>query len=112
MTLIGPHRDDLHFYINEQDVQVFGSQGQQRTTALSIKLAEIDLLKEEIGEYPVLLLDDVLSELDDFRQSHLLGAIEGKVQTFVTTTNISGIDHNTIKQATTYTVTQGSVEKS
>lgn len=112
VTLIGPHRDDLHFYINEQDVQVFGSQGQQRTTALSIKLAEIDLLKEEIGEYPVLLLDDVLSELDDFRQSHLLGAIEGKVQTFVTTTNISGIDHNTIKQATTYTVTQGSVEKS
>lgn len=111
VTLVGPHRDDLHFYINEQDVQVFGSQGQQRTTALSIKLAEIDLLKEELGEYPVLLLDDVLSELDDYRQSHLLGAIEGKVQTFVTTTNISGIDHQTIKQATTFKVTQGKLEK-
>ncbi|WP_239253818.1 DNA replication/repair protein RecF [Listeria ilorinensis] len=112
VTLIGPHRDDSLFYINGQNVQVFGSQGQQRTTALSVKLAEIDLIHEETGEYPLLLLDDVLSELDDFRQSHLLGAIQGKVQTFVTTTNVSGIDHETLNQATTFQVEQGVVKKS
>ncbi|EPY2526650.1 DNA replication/repair protein RecF [Listeria monocytogenes] len=112
VTLIGPHRDDSLFYINGQNVQDFGSQGQQRTTALSIKLAEIDLIHEETGEYPVLLLDDVLSELDDYRQSHLLGAIEGKVQTFVTTTSTSGIDHETLKQATTFYVEKGTVKKS
>lgn len=62
-TLSGPHRDDLSFFINDREVQTYGSQGQQRTTALSLKLAEIELIHEEIGEYPVLLLDDVLSEL-------------------------------------------------
>ncbi|MBC1532182.1 DNA replication/repair protein RecF [Listeria seeligeri] len=112
VTLVGPHRDDSLFYINGQNVQDFGSQGQQRTTALSVKLAEIDLIHEETGEYPVLLLDDVLSELDDYRQSHLLGTIEGKVQTFVTTTSTSGIDHNTLKQATTFYVEKGTVKKS
>ena len=59
-TLLGPHRDDLQFGVNGKNVQTFGSQGQQRTTALSVKLAEIDLMKAETGEYPVLLLDDVL----------------------------------------------------
>src|SRR5699024_580660 len=77
-TLIGPHRDDLTFCINNKDVHVYGSQGQQRTTALSIKLAEIELINNEIGEYPILLLDDVLSELDHYRQSHLLNTIQGK----------------------------------
>nr|WGD69685.1 hypothetical protein P5630_05450 [Bacillus subtilis] len=65
--------------MNGRDVQTYGSQGQRRTTALSLKLAEIDLIHEEIGEYPILLLDDVLSELDDYRQSHLLHTIQGTV---------------------------------
>src|SRR5699024_6585793 len=90
-TLIGPHRDDLLFYINDKEVKLFGSQGQQRTTALSLKLAEIDLIYDQMNDYPILLLDDVLSELDDHRQSHLLSAIQGKVQTFVTTTTVDGI---------------------
>ena len=60
-TTIGPHRDDLSFFVNQKNVQTYGSQGQQRTTALSVKLAEIDLIKEETGEYPILLLDDVMS---------------------------------------------------
>ncbi|WP_163655363.1 DNA replication/repair protein RecF [Listeria sp. PSOL-1] len=111
VTLMGPHRDDSLFYINGQNVQIFGSQGQQRTTALSIKLAEIDLIKEEIGEYPILLLDDVLSELDDHRQSHLLEAIASKVQTFVTTTNTSGLNHAVLKQATTFHIENGAVRK-
>lgn len=107
ITLIGPHRDDLLFDVNGRDVQTFGSQGQQRTTALSVKLAEIELIKSEIGEFPVLLLDDVLSELDDYRQSHLLSTIQGKVQTFVTTTSIDGIHHETLKNASIYRVNNG-----
>lgn len=111
VTLFGPQRDDLIFYVNDRDVQTFGSQGQQRTTALSIKLAEIELIHAEIGEYPILLLDDVLSELDDYRQSHLLNTIQGKVQTFVTTTSVDGIDHQTLKEASTFHVKEGSMER-
>jgi DNA replication and repair protein RecF len=110
-TLFGPHRDDLIFYVNEKDVQTFGSQGQQRTTALSLKLAEIELIHAEIGEYPILLLDDVLSELDDHRQSHLLNTIQNKVQTFVTTTSVEGIHHETLEHASIFQVEQGSLEK-
>ncbi|MTH54171.1 DNA replication/repair protein RecF [Bacillus mangrovi] len=109
-TLAGPHRDDLQFLVNGRDVQTFGSQGQQRTTALSLKLAEIELIHEEIGEYPILLLDDVLSELDDYRQSHLLNTIQGRVQTFVTTTSVEGIDHQTLKEAAAYRVASGGLE--
>ena len=109
MTLIGPHRNDLHFFVNGYDIQTYGSQGQQRTTALSLKLAEIDLVKQEVGETPVLLLDDVLSELDDYRQSHLLNIMQGQVQTFVTTTNIAGLDHETIRKAKLYEVSAGKV---
>ncbi|WP_261809916.1 DNA replication/repair protein RecF [Levilactobacillus humaensis] len=108
-TLVGPHRDDLHFQVNDKNVQTFGSQGQQRTTALSVKLAEIDLMKEETGEYPVLLLDDVLSELDDARQTHLLTAIQDKVQTFITTTSLSGITRQLIKNPTIFHVADGTV---
>lgn len=109
-TLFGPHRDDLQFFVNERDVQTFGSQGQQRTTALSVKLAEIELIHSEIKEYPILLLDDVLSELDDYRQSHLLNTIQGKVQTFVTTTSIDGIDHQTLTDASTFVVDSGVIK--
>ncbi|WP_332634401.1 DNA replication/repair protein RecF [Halalkalibacter flavus] len=111
VTLFGPHRDDLAFSINERDVQTYGSQGQQRTTALALKLAEIELIYSEIGEYPILLLDDVLSELDDYRQSHLLRTIQGRVQTFVTTTNVSGIDEQTLNQAAIFHVSEGTITK-
>jgi DNA replication and repair protein RecF len=110
-TLFGPHRDDLLFFVNDRDVQTFGSQGQQRTTALSLKLAEIELIHSQIGEYPVLLLDDVLSELDDYRQSHLLNTIQGRVQTFVTTTSVDGIHHQTLKDASTFNVAAGVINK-
>ncbi|RWZ54745.1 DNA replication/repair protein RecF [Halobacillus fulvus] len=109
-TLAGPHRDDLIFHVNGKDVQTYGSQGQQRTTALSLKLAEIELIHSEVGEYPILLLDDVLSELDDFRQSHLLHTIQGKVQTFVSTTNIDGIEHEALKNAEIFHVKEGTID--
>lgn len=108
-TLIGPHRDDLVFHVNGKDVQTYGSQGQQRTTALSLKLAEIELIRNEVGEYPILLLDDVLSELDNYRQSHLLHTIQGKVQTFVSTTSVSDIKHETISQAELFHVENGMI---
>lgn len=110
ITLVGPHRDDLQFLVNGYDIQTYGSQGQQRTTALSLKLAEIELIKQETREAPILLLDDVLSELDDFRQSHLLNTIQGEVQTFVTTTSVEGIHHETIQHAKMFHVKQGKVE--
>lgn len=111
VTLIGPHRDDLQFFVNGYDIQTYGSQGQQRTTALSLKLAEIELIKQEVGEAPVLLLDDVLSELDDYRQSHLLNTIHGSVQTFVTTTSVEGIQHETIQNARLFEVVKGEVKE-
>ncbi|GAA3015592.1 DNA replication/repair protein RecF [Tetragenococcus solitarius] len=109
-TLVGPHRDDLSFLVNEKDVQIFGSQGQQRTAALSVKLAEIDLIKEETGEYPLLLLDDVMSELDDSRQLHLLETIEGKVQTFLTTTTLKQIKDKMTVEPEIFYINQGQLE--
>lgn len=85
-TTVGPHRDDIDIILNGESTKIYGSQGQQRTSVLSMKLAEIDLMKEESGDYPVLLLDDVLSELDDRRKEYLLDSIE-KVQTFITCTD-------------------------
>ncbi|API88307.1 DNA replication/repair protein RecF [Marinilactibacillus sp. 15R] len=108
-TVSGPHRDDLRFYINEKNVQTFGSQGQQRTTALSVKLAEIELMFEITGEYPVLLLDDVLSELDDDRQTHLLKSIQDKVQTFLTTTSLDGVKKELLNDPRIFKVSNGKI---
>lgn len=110
-TLIGPHRDDLIFYLNEVPVQTYGSQGQQRSTVLSLKLAEIELMKLSTGEYPLLLLDDVLSELDDDRQTHLIKAIENKVQTFITTTSLDGIKQQFIKEPVVIPIEKGTILK-
>ncbi|WP_353893298.1 DNA replication/repair protein RecF [Proteinivorax hydrogeniformans] len=85
-TNIGLHRDDIEFYVNGKDVKKYCSQGQQRTTILSLKLAEIEMFMSQRGTYPILLLDDVFSELDYKRRSFLLKAIKDKVQTFITTT--------------------------
>lgn len=109
-TTIGPHRDDLSFFVNQKNVQTYGSQGQQRTTALSVKLAEIDLIKEETGEYPILLLDDVMSELDDNRQLHLLETIEGKVQTFLTTTTLDHVKNKMTVEPEIFYVQQGEIK--
>ena len=84
-TLSGPQRDDFGIIINDKDVRLFGSQGQQRTAALSLKLAEIELVKKIINDTPVLLLDDVMSELDSTRRNALLETIKG-IQTVITCT--------------------------
>ena len=86
-TSVGPHRDDLEFFINDINAD-FGSQGQHRSLILSLKLAEIELIKAVTGDYPILLLDDVMSELDSQRQTKLLQGIKENVQTFITTTSL------------------------
>lgn len=83
-TGIGPHRDDLIFKVNGKILRSFGSQGQQRSAALALKLAQLEYVCQEIDEFPILLLDDVMSELDDQRRCQLLKFIDGKVQTFIT----------------------------
>lgn len=86
-SLSGPHRDDISFHVNGIDIRKFGSQGQQRTAALSLKLAEIEIVRKIVKDYPILLLDDVLSELDGNRQNQLLGGI-GHIQTVITCTGL------------------------
>ena len=87
-TLIGPHRDDMIFKINNQDCRYFASQGQQRTVALTLKLALMEIIKEEVKEYPILLLDDVLSELDNSRQDRLLSIVKN-YQTIISCADIN-----------------------
>lgn len=108
-TLYGVHRDDVRFLLNGKNVQTYGSQGQQRTTALSVKLAEIDLMKNQTGEYPILLLDDVLSELDGARQTHLLKTIQDKVQTFLTTPGLSDVARNLIHEPKIFYIQDGKI---
>ena len=98
-SLLGIHKDDLKIYMNENLADLFASQGQQRTIVLSLKIALIDLIKDEIGEYPILLLDDVLSELDQTRKNMLLDILNQKIQTFITTTSIDGINHQIVEKA-------------
>jgi DNA replication and repair protein RecF len=86
ITLLGPHRDDLIFTLNRQDARHFSSQGQKRTLVLALKLAELEYIKGETGEFPVLLFDDVFSELDETRRRLLLEAVDGRAQTFITGT--------------------------
>lgn len=83
-TGIGPHRDDLQLLLNNMSLRSFGSQGQQRSGALALKLSQLEYVRQEIGEFPILLLDDVMSELDNNRRAQLLQFIDGRVQTFIT----------------------------
>ena len=85
-TSVGPHRDDLVFSVGPADLRKYGSQGQQRTAVLALKLSELEYVKSETGEYPVLLLDDVMSELDPDRRQALLDFVRDRIQTFITTT--------------------------
>ncbi|EAZ92117.1 DNA replication/repair protein RecF [Crocosphaera chwakensis] len=91
-TVVGPHRDDVEFNINQTPAKSYGSQGQQRTLVLAIKLAELQLIEDVIGEPPLLLLDDVLAELDPNRQNKLLEVIQGRFQTLITTTYLHSFD--------------------
>lgn len=107
-TTVGPHRDDIQFFINGQEVKVYGSQGQKRTAALSLKMAEIEIVEKIIGEKPILLLDDVLSELDRSRQNYLLENIKG-IQTIITCTGLEEFVTNGININQTFEIVNGKI---
>ena len=109
-TQTGPHRDDICFYVNGIDVRTYGSQGQQRTAALSLKLAEIELVKSLIHDTPVLLLDDVMSELDSNRRNYLLDSIKD-IQTVVTCTGYDDFIKSRLTIDKIYEVVQGNVRE-
>lgn len=109
-TFVGPHRDDISFFIGDIDIRKFGSQGQQRTSALSLKLSEIELVKRCIHDTPVLLLDDVLSELDSNRQNYLLNSIHD-IQTVITCTGLDEFVRNRFQIDKIFEVISGTVSE-
>lgn len=108
MTGVGPHRDDIFFAIDGVDIRKYGSQGQQRTAALSLKLAEIEFVKSATGDTPILLLDDVLSELDSSRQNYLLNSIDN-IQTVITCTGLDEFINNRFDVNRIFKVVNGTV---
>jgi DNA replication and repair protein RecF len=108
-SLVGPHRDDVDFTINDTPARQYGSQGQQRTLVLALKLAELELIESVVGEPPLLLLDDVLAELDLKRQNQLLDAIGDRFQTLITTTHLGSFDAQWLNASQILTVKAGRV---
>lgn len=109
MTFIGPHRDDYSLFLEEQDLSIYGSQGQNRLAILALKLSEISIFKEVTNEYPILLLDDVFSELDVKKRNRIVKYILNDVQTIITTTDLNMIDEKIIKKARIFEINSGNV---
>ena len=107
MTLVGPHRDDFVFLLNNQELSIYGSQGQIRAAILALKLSEVLIFKEEKGESPILLLDDIFSELDVEKRNRLVNYILDDVQTIITTTDVNLIDDELIRKARVFYVKNG-----
>jgi DNA replication and repair protein RecF len=110
-TMVGTHRDEIEFVINQTPARYYGSQGQQRTLVLALKLAELKLIEEVVGEPPLLLLDDVLAELDPSRQKQLLEVIGDRFQTIITTTHIDTFNHDWIKDSQVLAVEAGQISE-
>lgn len=108
-SLVGPHRDEIDLTINGTPARFYGSQGQQRTLVLALKLAELELIEEVIREPPLLLLDDVLAELDPNRQNQLLEAIQDRFQTLITTTHIHAFDAQWLNSSQVVSVMEGNI---
>lgn len=111
-TLIGPHRDDFEFYLDEVNLKNYGSQGQQRLAILTLKLAEIEVFKKNKGYYPILLLDDVFSELDELKKNNLLNYINSDIQTIITTTDLSLINKDIIDRSKLFYIENGNLIES
>ena len=108
-TLIGPHRDDIEFYIGEQNLKIYGSQGQQRLAVLTVKLVEIEIFKKYTKTEPILLLDDVFSELDDKKKNKVLQYINNNIQTIITTTDLKNIDEQILNEALILKIEDGNI---
>jgi DNA replication and repair protein RecF len=111
VSVLGPHRDDLLFRLGDLELGAYGSRGQQRTAVLAVKLAEVDLMTDETGDTPILLLDDIMSELDLRRRGYLLSTIKSQqYQALITTTDLTGFDPGFLERASVLEVKQGEVE--
>lgn len=110
-TLYGPHKDEIIFKLNNEDLKMLGSQGQQRAAIISLKISEISIFKEVTGNYPILLLDDIFSELDSVKINNLLDYINGEYQTIITTTDLSKIEKRILNKATFFEIEDGKVKK-
>lgn len=108
-TLYGPHKDDICIYIDGNDARDYGSQGQQRLCVLSIKFAELELYKEKKGEYPILLLDDMFSELDNIKKNAIVKYLNRNMQVFITSTDINDIDKKLLESAKVYTISNENI---
>ncbi len=111
MTLSGPHRDELRLMLNERDAGLYGSRGQARTAVMSLKLAELNWMQNRIGDWPILLLDEVVAELDASRRAYLLEQIDGKCQTMLTTTELDIFSDEFIQRAAVWRVADGQIIK-
>ena len=109
-TQIGPHRDDMQFYFNEEPLKTFASQGQIRSVALALKLAVVEVIYEEKKSYPIVLLDDVFSELDRHRQRRILQYLQDNTQVFITTTQVDHIDFSSIEDYKLITIDAGKIK--
>ena len=109
-SCVGPQRDDILFYINENEATKFASQGQQRTVVLALKLSELEIITDKTGENPVLLLDDVLAELDDIRQNFLLKSIKSGVQTIITSVDTIHFEEEFLKDVKIYNIENGRID--
>ena len=110
-TLLGCHKDDFKMYLNDLDVTEFASQGQQRLSILSLKLAEIEVFINEKKIRPIILLDDIFSELDEIKKNNIIKYFKEDIQIFITTTDIKDINEELKEKSDIYTVDNGSVEK-
>ena len=110
MTLVGPHRDSLQFQVNEADMSRYGSRGQQQTVILSLKLAEARYIQTRVGDSPILLLDDVFSELDHHRRQHLLESIVSFQQVLISVVDLDCFEPSFLAQTTQFRVRQGTIE--
>ena len=106
-SCVGPHRDDIIFYINGKEAVKYASQGQQRTVVLALKLSELEIITEKTGDEPILLLDDVLAELDDVRQNYLLKSINGMTQTIITSVDTLFFEEEFLKDVEIYRIENG-----
>ena len=108
-SMFGPHKDDIEFYLDNLNLKNYGSQGQQRLAILSIKLASVEILKQIKNDTPILLLDDVFSELDDEKKNHLLKYIDNNIQTIITTTDLKSIDNSIKKKSKLFEIENGNI---
>jgi DNA replication and repair protein RecF len=109
VTLFGPHRDELRLNINDHDAGLYGSRGQARTAVMALKLAELSWMKTRIGEWPILLLDEVVAELDSKRRAYLLDRIDGATQTLLTTTELDIFPPPFLERAAIWQVNGGQI---